>query len=355
MWVYDTETLRFMTVNEAAIHSYGYTREEFLGMSIRDIRPEVDTEQLTQRLAELDDSPSTGTEWVHRRKDGSLFNVLISSNAVEWGGRRGRLVLAADITERKQYEAQQMYAQKLEIELAKEREVSELKERFMSIVSHEYRTPLSIIKLTSDLLLNYADRLSIDNQKEKLERIRSQVDRMQHLLEDVMTITRANLNKQLFMPESMELVTFARMMLENIELTDGGKHQFEYRPAKPALHVTADPRLLDHVLTNLLSNAVKYSPEGTTVRLTLDESQDFVEIDVHDEGIGIPEADQSRVFQPFHRARNASSHPGTGLGLAIVKQYVEMHGGNVWFESIENHGTSFKLHLPRRPLPPPEI
>jgi signal transduction histidine kinase len=109
------------------------------------------------------------------------------------------------------------------------------------------------------------------------------------------------------------------------------------------------------VLTNLLSNAVKYSPEGTTVRLTLDESQDFVEIDVHDEGIGIPEADQSRVFQPFHRARNASSHPGTGLGLAIVKQYVEMHGGNVWFESIENHGTSFKLHLPRRPLPPPEI
>jgi PAS domain S-box-containing protein len=355
MWVYDTETLRFMTVNEAAIRSYGYTREEFLGMSIRDIRPEVDTEQLTQRLAELDDSPSTGTEWVHRRKDGSLFNVLISSNAVEWGGRRGRLVLAADITERKQYEAQQMYAQKLEIELAKEREVSELKERFMSIVSHEYRTPLSIIKLTSDLLLNYADRLSIDNQKEKLERIRSQVDRMQHLLEDVMTITRANLNKQLFMPESMELVTFARMMLENIELTDGGKHQFEYRPAKPALHVTADPRLLDHVLTNLLSNAVKYSPEGTTVRLTLDESQDFVEIDVHDEGIGIPEADQSRVFQPFHRARNASSHPGTGLGLAIVKQYVEMHGGNVWFESIENHGTSFKLHLPRRPLPPPEI
>jgi PAS domain S-box-containing protein len=355
MWVYDTESLRFMTVNEAAIHSYGYSREEFLNMSIHDIRPEVDSDRLTHRLTELDDSPSTGTEWVHRRKDGSLFNVLISSNAVEWGGRRGRLVLAADITERKQYEAQQMYAQKLEIELAKEREVSELKERFMSIVSHEYRTPLSIIKLTSDLLLNYVDRLSIENQKEKLERIRSQVDRMQHLLEDVMTITRANLNKQLFMPESMELVTFARMMLENIELTDGGKHQFEYRPAKPALHVTADPRLLDHVLTNLLSNAVKYSPEGTTVRLTLDESQDFVEIDVHDEGIGIPEADQSRVFQPFHRARNASSHPGTGLGLAIVKQYVEMHGGNVWFESIENHGTSFKLHLPRRPLPPPEI
>jgi PAS domain S-box-containing protein len=352
MWVYDIETLGFLTVNEAAISRYGYSREEFLGMTILDIRPETDVDRLSTRLTEMEYSPSTGTEWVHRRKDGSLLNVLISSNAVELGGRRGRLVLAADITERKQYEAQQMYAQKLEIELAKEREIIELKERFMSIVSHEYRTPLSIIKLTTDLLRNYPERLTQESQKEKLERIRSQVDRMQHLLEDVMTITRANLNKQSFMPEAIDLVGFARMMLENIELTDDGKHRFEYHPQRPTLDITADPRLLDHVLTNLLSNAVKYSPPDTTVRVGVAETADSVEIDVQDEGIGIPESDQSRVFQPFHRARNATNHTGTGLGLAIVKQYVELHGGQVWFESVENRGTTFKVRLPRRPLAP---
>ena len=347
MWVYEPTTLRFLAVNEAAVAHYGYSRAEFFRMRVTDLLLPEDRARLVNIIAQLKSGRSASLEWRTVRRDGSIVEVEILADDIVFEGRPARMALARDVTQRRQLEEQRLYTQALELELAKQRELAELRERFMSMVSHEFRTPLAIISSSVDIVQHYFDRLPREKIVERMADIKQQVANMTALLEDVLYILRGNAGKLTFNPELVDIVGLCEHIVENIRLTDRGQHDLVYEADSAALHIEADRRLLEHIVTNLVTNAIKYSPPGTRVRVTVRALEGSVLLTVEDQGIGIPLSDQPYVFQPFHRGRNASGIDGTGLGLSIVKQNVELHGGQISFHSAENQGTTFVVQLPR--------
>lgn len=347
MWVYEPVTLRFLTVNEAAVVHYGYSRAEFLRMRVTDLMLPEDQARLVTIITQLKGGRSAPLEWRQVRKDGSVVDVEVFDQDIVFEGRSARMALARDITQRRQLEEQRLYTQTLELELVKQRELAELRERFMSMVSHEFRTPLAIISSSVDIVRHYFDRLPREKVVERMADISQQVAGMTALLEDVLYILRGNAGKLTLKPETVDIVGLCGHIVENIRLTDRGQHELVYEADSAALYIEADRRLLEHIVTNLVTNAVKYSPPGTRVRMTVRALESSVLLAVEDQGIGIPPDDQPHVFQPFHRGRNAANVDGTGLGLSIVKQNVELHGGQISFHSAENQGTTFIVQLPR--------
>lgn len=346
MWVYEPATLRFLAVNEAAVAQYGYSRDEFFRLRVTDLSIPEDRTRLARIISQLKPERSVPVEWRQMRKDGTLMSMEVFGHAVVFEGRPARIALARDVTQRYQLEEQRLYTQTLELELAKQRELTELRERFMSMVSHEFRTPLAIVSSSVDIIQHYFDRISREKIDERLADISFQVFSMASLLEDVMSILRGNAGRLPFNPEEVDLVSLCAHAIEHIRLTDRGQHQIALETKVSELYIQADYRLLQHVVTNLIANAVKYSPPGTHVHVTVCAVEGGIEFVVQDEGIGIPEADQPYLFQPFHRGHNTASIAGTGLGLSIVKQNVELHGGEIHFRSVENQGTTFTVQIP---------
>jgi len=316
-------------------------------MRVTDLLLQEDRARLVNIIAQLKSGRSASLEWRTVRRDGSIVEVEILADDIVFEGRPARLALARDVTQRRQLEEQRLYSQALELELAKQRELAELRERFMSMVSHEFRTPLAIISSSVDIVQHYFDRLPREKIVERMADIKQQVASMTALLEDVLHILRGNAGKLTLNPELVDIVSLCEHIVENIRLTDRGQHDLVYEADSAALHIEADRRLLEHIVTNLVTNAIKYSPPGTRVRVTVRALEGSVLLTVEDQGIGIPLSDQPYVFQPFHRGRNASGIDGTGLGLSIVKQNVELHGGQISFHSAENQGTTFVVQLPR--------
>lgn len=347
LWVYDLETLTYIAVNDAAVRLYGYTRDEFLKMTVMDIRPREDVPRLYEfiRKEKPVEHSSLGL-WRHQRKNGEVFDVEVTGRDITFNNRPARLVMAVDVTERRALEAERLYAKSLEIELQKEREVTMLKERFTSMVTHEFRTPLSVIISTVDILKHYLTQLTKENLARKLDIITSEAQRMSTLLDDVLTLSRATAGKLRVTPEVINLVEVVHGLVENLRLTDRDQHVFEVVADSDEASVVSDRRLLEQILINLLTNAVKYSPTGTTIKAEVRPADDRVTLKVIDEGRGIPAPDQPRVFEAFHRADNATGVEGTGLGLAIVKESVTLLGGDVRFQSSIGKGTTFIVDLP---------
>lgn len=347
MWVYDPATLRIMAVNEAAVNQYGYSRDEFLALIVTDLSIPEDQARLARTISQLRPGMSAPRVWRQVRKDGTTMDMEVSGHDIVFEGRPARMALARDITQARQLEEQRIYTQTLEMELNKQRELAELRERFMSMVSHEFRTPLAIISTSVNIVQNYFDKLPREKFVERLDDINEQIQSMVRLLEDVLSILRGNAGKLPFQPEIVDIVALCRRTVDNIRLTDQGQHYILFETEKPSLYMEADQRLLEHIFTNLISNAVKYTVPGKRVIASITTDETSIIFTVQDEGIGIPEADQTYVFQPFHRGRNAAGINGTGLGLAIVRQNVELHGGQIMFRSVENEGTTFTVRLPR--------
>lgn len=348
MWVYDVETLQYLALNDAAVKAYGYSREEFLGMRVVDIRPEEDAARLLDflRTKSPDDEKAELGTWRHRRKNGEMFEVEVTGRDITFNGRPARLVMAVDITERRALEAERMYTQSLEIELQKEREVTLLKERFTSMVTHEFRTPLSVIVSTVDILKNYLHKLTKENIVRKLDIVTSEANRMTSLLDDVLTLSRATAGRLRTLPEPFDLVDVVQNLVENLRLTDQYQHVFDVVTPIDTAPIISDRRLLEQILINLLTNAVKYSPVGSTITAAIHSVDDHLTVEIADEGRGIPEEDQPRIFEAFHRADNAAGIEGTGLGLAIVKESIHVLGGNIRFRSRLGEGTTFIIDLP---------
>ncbi|MGG6263845.1 hybrid sensor histidine kinase/response regulator [Leptolyngbya sp. AN03gr2] len=235
--------------------------------------------------------------------------------------------------------------------LRKEKEINELKSRFVSVVSHEFRNPLNTILFSTELLQRYGNQISDQKKETYLERIQGSVKRMNELLSDVLTVGETEAGKLQFSPQPLDVIRFCKELVDEFHLSDRGKSQinFSFRQTsdqdRPSLSLL-DERLLRHILTNLLSNALKYSPSGDPIEFKLNLSDRTAIFRIQDHGIGIPKADQIDLFQSFHRARNAKTIPGTGLGLSIVKQCVDLHGGTITVESEENQGTLFTVTLP---------
>jgi PAS domain S-box-containing protein len=289
------------------------------------------------------------------------YRIVRPDGLVRWVGVRSFLIrnetgvvtriagLAEDVTERKQAETEILNA------LAKEKELGDLKSRFISITSHEFRTPLTTIMSTAELLEYY--QWTKQEETEQLHLIKDSVKQMLQLLEDILFIGTADASQLRFNPEPIELNEFCQHLVDQIEQGANVKattnEEKWLRNASIKLICTEslflacmDKKLLRQLLFNLLSNAIKYSPSGSMIEFKLVSQGDKAIFQIQDRGLGIPKEDQPRLFEFFHRAKNVGAIAGTGLGLAIVKECVDIHGGSITVESEVGVGTKFTVILP---------
>lgn len=279
------------------------------------------------------------------REDGSVRWSELSIAPVH--GAEGKLLsyvgVQTDITESKQAEEALLQA------LLKEKELSELRSRFVAMVSHEFRTPLATILSSAELVERFRTRWPEDRLTKHLHRIQGSVQVMTNLLENVLAAGKAEAGRLQFHPTRTDLGRFVREIAEETWNVQGQRHQLRLGlPTEPVM-ADIDPDLLRYALSNLVSNAVKYSPEGSTVTVSAAAAGRDVVIRVADEGIGIPDEDLPHIFDPFHRGSNAGPISGTGLGLFITRRALEMHNGSIALEprGAEAVGTAFVIRLPR--------
>lgn len=234
--------------------------------------------------------------------------------------------------------------------LQKERELSDLKSRFITTASHEFRTPLAIILTSAELLERTNTHWPAEKRLRYLVRIQEAVKTMTRILNDVLGLGRMDAGKLSFSPAPLNLQEFCHELLEELQLWVVDPEQIRLVISSPLEPVSLDRELLWQILTNLLLNAIKYSPEGGPVRLEVELDPEArgtaVVFRVHDRGMGIPPEDQARVFEAFHRGANVGTIPGTGLGLTIVQRCVEVHQGTIAVESTLNQGTLVTVRLP---------
>lgn len=230
--------------------------------------------------------------------------------------------------------------------LAAEREVGELKSRFVSLVSHEFRTPLGITMSAVELLRGYMDRLSQAKRTELLDDIHEATLRMSGMMEQVLLLGRVEAGKLSFQSLPLDLDELGGKLADEMRSATSGKCLIEFTAENDISGARGDEGLMRHVFSNLLSNAVKYSSSGRPVEFRVRRDDGGAIFKVRDHGIGIPLVDQVRLFEAFHRAKNVGETPGTGLGLLIVKRCVELHHGTISFESREGEGTTFTVRLP---------
>lgn len=230
--------------------------------------------------------------------------------------------------------------------LSQERELSELKSRFVSLVSHEFRTPLGVTMSAVEVLRHYRDRISEDKHTELLQDIYSATLQMSGLMEQVLLLGRAEAGKLVWHPAPVDLPELCGKVVDEGLSATHRRCPVNFTAEGDFSDARMDAALLRHIISNLLSNAVKYSPAGSPVDFKLNREGDEAVITVQDRGIGIPEADQGRLFEAFHRASNVGETPGTGLGLLLVKRCVELHHGSISVQSQENVGTTFTVRLP---------
>jgi PAS domain S-box-containing protein len=282
------------------------------------------------------------------------FRVVQPNGSIRWIASRGRAIydetgqamrligVEIDITDRKQAEQDILNA------LETEKQLNELKSRFVGTISHEFRTPLTTIRTAIELLEHY--EWSIEERQEYYQQIHTAIEHMTQLLEDVLLIGRLEAERLPFSPQELDLAAFCEHLITELNLSCLDAPSLVLIQQGAALPVWFDPKLLRQILSNLLSNAIKYSPADSTVYLDLNYQAEQVVVQVRDQGIGIAPAEQERIFEAFYRATNAESIPGTGLGLSIVKRCVELHGGHISVRSELGGGTEFTIVLPIQPI-----
>jgi PAS domain S-box-containing protein len=324
MWLYDVDSLAFLEVNDSAVARYGYSREEFLAMTIKDIRPPQDVPKFLElNTKPLPSSDRTGP-WRYALKDGSTIQVMVTSHAVMFGDHHARVVLAEDLTE----------GQRLERELAlsharadSNAELSRAKDEMVSMVSHELRTPLASIVGFAELLATR--EVSPKQRNDYLAVMLQEGRRLTALVNDFLDLSRLEgdrLTLRFAPADAKALITRAIELFSD----PAGPPIETHLPADLPL-VRVDSDSIFRVVTNLLSNARKYSPVGGSIEVGASVAEDKVEIYVRDKGLGIPADALSQLFGKFYRvdARDRDTIKGTGLGLAICKNIVEAHGGKI--------------------------
>ena len=256
------------------------------------------------------------------------------------------VVFVRDITERRRLEAEAAAM------LERERQVSEMKSRFISVTSHEFRTPMAAAIGSVELLTNHFDRLSPAKRQELLTRTSGSLRRMTEMLDDLLTLNRMEAHRLTVQLTSLDLAGHLRSIIDEIRMGDRSAHSIELHVAGLAGPMTTDAGLLHHIFSNLLSNAVRYSPSGAPITVSVLADAQRVRITVEDRGIGVPAADLARIFEPFERGSNVGHIKGTGLGLNIVKRMTELLGGAVSVESLAESGTRFVVELPYHTVAP---
>jgi len=350
IWVYDVETYRFLDVNDSAIRNYGYSRAEFLAMSIKDIRP---PEQLPELLEHLRQRPKDWSDfeavqvWKHKKKNGQIIDVEVTSHRISLAGRLARLVLAVDVTERKKAAAElQLKREELAAMTQQLWQASKLATmgELAASVAHELNNPLATVALrTESLLMPLPED---DLQRPPLEVISQEVDRMATLVNNLLQFSRRS-HRQVstidLREEISNSIEFVHYHLRNrrIEIVR------EFAPDLPT--VQADRQQLRQLFLNLLTNASDAMAHGGTLTLRVhprftDGEADAVVIEFADTGEGIAPDDLSKIWEPFFTTKPEGR--GTGLGLAICRRVVEEHAGTIEIDSEAAKGTIVRITFP---------
>jgi signal transduction histidine kinase len=231
--------------------------------------------------------------------------------------------------------------------LQKERELNELKSRFVTIASHEFRTPLSTVLSSASLIGKYKLSEEDDKRQKHVDRIKSAVSNLTTILNDFLSISRIEEGKIYNVPSTFDLVALITEIREELQGFLKAGQKIEYQHSGSETEVYLDKQLLKNSLFNLLSNASKYSAEGKSIILRSSINEQGTSLTVQDQGIGIPEADQAHLFTPFFRAHNVTNIQGTGLGLNIVKKYIDIMNGSLHFKSVLDAGSTFTISFPK--------
>jgi PAS domain S-box-containing protein len=338
---------KFLEVNPATVRILGYdSADQILGKHPADtaapIQPNgMPAEALARR--HIEDCIANGSarfDWLCRNPRGGEVPIEVILTRIKMGGQHIIQAVINDITERKQAEAELLRA------LAREKELGQLKSSFVSMVSHEFRTPLGIIMSSAEILQDYLEQLDPDERQHHLQSIAKNTRRMSDLMEEVLLLGRFEAGKMDFQPARIDLAGFCRRLVDDSLSATSFKCPILLSLTSLPEQARADERLLRHIFLNLLSNAIKYSEPDQPVRFTVQREDEDAVCSIQDEGIGIPEADFEWLFDAFHRGRNVGQRPGTGLGLVIVKRCIELHGGRIKIESTVGQGTTVKVRLP---------
>ncbi|GAX34448.1 sensor histidine kinase [Nodularia sp. NIES-3585] len=236
----------------------------------------------------------------------------------------------------------------LEVSLAQEKQFGELKMRLFAMISHEFRTPLSIILLSSQLLSETLKEVIDEPQVKNLYRIQSSAKLMNHLLTDILTLTRAEAGKLDYQPQLINVENFCLNLVEDLQLFGTTSHVIEFRNYGQCFRANIDEKLLYSILSNLLLNAIKYSFAGGHIYLILNSEAESLVFQVIDEGIGIPPEEQPKIYEPLYRCQNVENIVGIGLGLPVVKKCVERHQGEITMKSDVGVGTTFTVKIPHQ-------
>jgi len=366
--------------NPTAERQFRYASGELEGRIIEDLVPRKLAQKHVEHREHYIQNPhprsmGSGLDLFALRKDGSEFPVEISLSFFKTGEREYVMSFIIDITQRKQ---QDEYIRNMNRELeqrvsdrtnalalankelalsqseltgalAKEKELNELKSRFVTTASHEFRTPLAAILSSVSLIDRYVSPEDIEKRQKHIHRIKSMVANLTDILNDFLSIGKLEEGIVRNSPETLYFISFVESIIDEVKgiLKDGQQIILHHQEVQQTVEL--DGLLFKNIIINLLSNAIKYSPENKEIHLSIHQTKKELNIQVKDSGIGIPEEDLPHVFERFHRARNSTNIQGTGLGLNITKKYVELMGGEISLQSELEKGSTFTVRLP---LPP---
>jgi PAS domain S-box-containing protein len=332
---------KYVLANDAYLNWLGYPREQVLGRTCVELGL---WEHLEERDLVLREVRTAGSirqrECRWKNRWGERFTILLSVETIQLNDTPHLLSMALDITQRKRVEEELLKT------LERERELGRLKSNFVSMVSHEFRTPLGIIQSSAELLRDFYQKMPAGEREEQLESITRNTRRMAGMMEGILILSRLDAGKLEFQPAPVDLGAFCRRVIDEVLSATNRRCPIELRLDPALAPARADERLLGHIFTNLLSNAVKYSEPGTPVRFAVERRGPQAVCTVCDQGIGIGAEDRPHLFTAFHRGSNVGTRPGTGLGLLLVKRCADLHGGAVQVHSRVGAGTTVIVTLP---------
>ncbi|PWG79021.1 PAS domain-containing sensor histidine kinase [Pararcticibacter amylolyticus] len=362
------------SINPSACRLFGYSPEEVIGRNISMLMPSPDRERHDGYIERYQQTGERriigiGREVSGLRKDGSRFPFRLAVSEVNYSDRMIYCGFINDLTREKEAEerirnhaaqleelveertlslrktvrALQEAKEEVSISLEKEKELNQLKSRFVSMASHEFRTPLSSVQLSASLIEKYAAQEDSKNISKHVNKIKNAVGNLTAILNDFLSLEKLEAGRVEPTFTRFDIVKLSEEITEEMQLITKQNQNIIYEHTGLTSTVSLDQNLLKNCIINLIANAIKYSGENTFIEFNTEITNDKYIITVKDNGIGIPSADQKHLFQAFFRAHNTGSIPGTGLGLNIVKRYAGLMNGKVDFESTINKGTKFTI------------